>query len=229
MRWREGVVECSGGCLGVQFGLPAGSPDRDWIPVALVGPPVTGVVNVEFLVDRGRSVFASAVKSVEKEIQYYLIDKGEADARGYMTGHHVGQLANEYGPVQWGWFPTALDAEAYRFRAHLRTFSGVRTKVLGVAELRKNPDWDWGYGRGVYCFVDDAGVVAYVGRSLGKTLGERVWEHLRDRDDGWLAATNGPGARVVILELDDDSAYVGSALEAFLIARLEPKINKRRQ
>lgn len=227
--WRKGAVDCSAGCLGVQFGKPAASAARDWIPIALVGPPAAGVVDVEFLVESDRPAFAEAVEAVEKEIQYYLVDKGDADPWRYMCGHHVSQLANEYGEVQWGYFPTELDAAAFRFRAHMRAFSGARPRVFSVADLRKDPAWDWGYGHGVYCFVDGDGAVAYIGRSLGKTLGERVWEHLRDTDPQWIAATAGENAKLVILQLEDESAFVGSALEAFLISQLGPPINKNRQ
>ena len=228
--WREGAVDASGGCLGIQYGLPAGEASRDWIPVALVGAPEAGTATVEFLVPRGSVPFADAISAVEDEIEFYLVDKGEPDAWGYMCGHHTSQLANEYGPVQWGYFPTRLAAEAFRFRAAMRSLVGVRARTLSVEALRKDPNWnDWGKQRGVYCFTDGHGQVAYIGRSLGKTLGERIWVHLRDFSPDWVAATSGPDAQITILPVDDDQAFVSSALEAFLISRLEPTINRNCQ
>ena len=227
--WRLGKVSGDAGCLGVQYGVPAGASQRDWIPIALVAPPVAGVADVEFLVERAHRGFANAVEAVEEELQFYLVEKGEPDPWDYLSRHHVGQLANEYGRVQWGYFSTPLAAEAFRFTAHLRTFVGIRPAWLAVSELRKNPNWDWGYGYGVYCFVDETGAAAYVGRALGKTLGERIAEHLRSDDPEWVEATSGANSLVAILTIPDGEAFMGSALEAFLIERLEPRINRHRQ
>jgi hypothetical protein len=225
--WRVGAVDCDCGCLAIQYGTPAGSSDRDWIPVALVGPPSSGVVTVEFLVERKRAAFAEACAAVEKEIQFYLVDKGETDAWGYVSSYHIGALANEYGPVQWGWLPDALQVATFRFRALLRTHTLRQPYHFSVSEL-KDPNWPWGYAHGVYCFSDADGI-AYVGRALSKTLGERIADHLRSTDPQWQSFLQGDSARVDVLDVDEESICVASALEAYLIGQLAPRINRHRQ
>jgi hypothetical protein len=75
----------------------------DWLPVALVGPPIGGGVQVEFLVEPGNPRNAEAVNDVKKEIQYYLFELGEPDPWRYAQ-YHCATVANVYPRVHWSFF-----------------------------------------------------------------------------------------------------------------------------
>jgi hypothetical protein len=117
----------------------------------------------------------------------------------------------------------AVDA----FSADLASFPGFDPLHFRVGDLQKSSDWPWGYRHGVYCFVRD-GIVVYVGRALGSTLGQRLWDQLRSvSDPAWAEVVNDPDCRVEVFAVDKDRAYLGAALEAYLIDRLKPAFNSR--
>jgi len=73
----------------------------DWIPVALVGPPVESAFNVEFLPGSdGRPLNPDIVRAARQELTFYLVEKGERDPWRYAQ-YHVGTQANLYSLVHW--------------------------------------------------------------------------------------------------------------------------------
>ena len=96
-----------------------------------------------------------------------------------------------------------------------------------MGELKADSNWPWGSTYGVYCFVADDRVV-YVGRALGRTLGQRLWDQLRSiSDPEWEQVVTRDENRVEVFSVSREWAFLGAALEAYLIAQLSPRFNKR--
>jgi hypothetical protein len=64
-------------CLSGSF-IPADHLPIDQELLGLIGPPKVGTVNVQFLLDAAESKNARVVCDVKKQIQFYLIEKGES-------------------------------------------------------------------------------------------------------------------------------------------------------
>ncbi|SRR5713101_8972807 len=104
-RWKEGRVDRTKEHFELRYGSAKDSSWSEWIPVAVVGPPKAGIVNVQFLVEPGEAKNADAVAKVKKEIQFYLIDKEEPNPWGYAR-YHCGTESNIYSHVHWSFFKT---------------------------------------------------------------------------------------------------------------------------
>jgi hypothetical protein len=101
--WREGPVDRAGDHFELRFGsVHAGGWD-DWLPVALVGPPVEGVFAVQFLVSHAEERNASVLGEVRRELDYYLVNKREPDPWKYAR-YHGSTAANMYSKVHWSFF-----------------------------------------------------------------------------------------------------------------------------
>jgi hypothetical protein len=105
LRWQQGPVDRTKEHFELRYGSAEGSDWNEWIPVALIGPPKARVVNVQFLVEPSEPKNAEAVGDVEKEIQFYLIEKGEPDPWSYAQ-YHCGTASNIYSNVHWSFFKT---------------------------------------------------------------------------------------------------------------------------
>jgi hypothetical protein len=107
-RWQEGQVDRSGEHMELRYGSAEVGGWEDWIPVALVGPPAEGAVDVEFLVDRNSHENTMMIDDVVREVQFYLIDKCRLDRPpGFnpwaYAVYHCGTGANLYSPVHWSY------------------------------------------------------------------------------------------------------------------------------
>jgi hypothetical protein len=113
------------------------------------------------------------------------------------------------------------------FLGEVREFPGFERLGFTVGELKADSSWPWGYAHGVYCFVVDDEVV-YVGRALGCTLGQRLWDQLRSiSDPEWEQVVTRDDNRIEVFSVSAEQAFLGAALEAYLIDRLSPRFNKR--
>ena len=106
-------------------------------------------------------------------------------------------------------------------------------KIYGKQQATASPV-DFGGQRGIYILYDQHAVV-YVGRSIDRPLGKRLFEHTTDRLGGrwnrfsWfglLEVTNEGILREV--PLGTSLASLIATLEALLIEALEPPQNRRR-
>lgn len=106
-------------------------------------------------------------------------------------------------------------------------------KILG--RQQENSDAiDFSGQQGVY-LLHDRGRVIYVGRSIDRPLGQRLFEHTRDRLNGrwerfsWfgLRKVNASG-KLEDPEVTFDAEQIVTAFEAILIESLEPPQNRRR-
>ncbi|HTF65094.1 MAG TPA: hypothetical protein VK638_20655 [Edaphobacter sp.] len=88
----------------VRFPLPHKHDNWDtWIPVAVIGPPKVGVVNVQFLIEPNDLMNTTALGAVKKDIEYFLLELGEPKPWVYAQ-HHCGTMSNVYGDVHWSFF-----------------------------------------------------------------------------------------------------------------------------
>jgi|SRR5580700_4815629 hypothetical protein len=104
--WQEGPVDCTKEHFDLRYGSARDSGWNEWMPVAMIGPPKGGIVKAQFLVEPNEPKNTDAVSDVNKEIQFYLIEKGEPDPWGYAQ-YHCGTASNIYSDVHWSFFKTA--------------------------------------------------------------------------------------------------------------------------
>ena len=124
----------------------------------------------------------------------------------------------------------SLDRSVERFVVGLHHFDGFSRRMYRVSELLDNPSWDWGHEHGVYCFVSEEHDVYYVGRALGSTLGERIWDQLHSLEYAdWARVVQSPDTLVRVFSVQPRMACLVSSLEAFLISQLNPPFNRRCQ
>jgi hypothetical protein len=117
-RWQVGRVDRRKEHFELRYGSAQEDNNgwTDWLPIALVGPPKSRVVNVQFLVEPKDSRNAEATKKTQEEIQFYLIDKEEDDPWSYAI-YHCGTGANIYSMVHWSFF---LAQKRVRLRQKLK-------------------------------------------------------------------------------------------------------------
>ncbi len=100
--WREGWVDPAQEHFELRFGSAQEGSWRDWVPVALVGPPVAGLATVQFLLDPTNPCNAEAITHAMREIQFYLIDLRENDPWGYAR-YHGTTTSNVYSKTHWSY------------------------------------------------------------------------------------------------------------------------------
>jgi hypothetical protein len=99
-RWREGQVDRT----KEHFELRYGSAEQsDSIPVAVVGIPQGGTVNVHFLIEPGDSRNIDILGRVKRDIQFYLFELQEGDPWAYAQ-YHCGTASNIFSEIHWSFF-----------------------------------------------------------------------------------------------------------------------------
>jgi hypothetical protein len=96
--WAERPVDRSQDHFELQYGS-ADDSDK-WFSVARVGAPAGSTFSVEWIVDRADPVYHEAASAVAKELDFYLVTKGEADPWIYAQ-YHCGTSSNIYSDVHW--------------------------------------------------------------------------------------------------------------------------------
>ncbi|MBZ5677084.1 MAG: hypothetical protein LAP61_22805 [Acidobacteriia bacterium] len=115
-KWQEGQVDRTKEHFEVRYDSAEDSGWSEWIPVAVVGPPIAGIVNVQFLIEPSHPRNADIVSDVAREIQFYLIDKRERKPWAYAR-YHCGTFANVFSKVHWSfWEPANKKAVLTRKR-----------------------------------------------------------------------------------------------------------------
>lgn len=98
-RWQRGHVDTS----SEHFELLVVGRDRDGqrtrTPIALIGPPEEGSVNVRFLIEESEANAAS-IEKVEREINFYLLELNEPNPWRYAQ-YHCGTVSNVASSVYW--------------------------------------------------------------------------------------------------------------------------------
>jgi hypothetical protein len=109
-RWQHGPVDRASEHFELQYGDPSKVGFTNWLPVALIGPPADGVVNVQLLLAGLTAGDSEIVRSVLWEIQSALIDEYESpgfeDRDPWAGAIRISDCTgNVYGPVHWLYFP----------------------------------------------------------------------------------------------------------------------------
>ncbi len=103
-QWREDAVDPEHDHFELRYGSAENSGWDAWLAVALVGRPTRNVFPVEFLIDRSGRPKAHVIRDVTRELDFYLVEKGEADPWAYAQ-YHCRTSANVYSTVHWSFFP----------------------------------------------------------------------------------------------------------------------------
>src|SRR5438132_9477249 len=93
--WQEAPVARTEDHFELRLGSAEESGWDNWLPVALVGPASQGTFCVQFLIDISDERLQPVVRKVLREIDFYLIEKGEPDPWTY-TQYHCGTTSNAY-------------------------------------------------------------------------------------------------------------------------------------
>ncbi len=99
-QWREEPVDRQQAHFEVRYGSAIEAGWDEWLPVALIGPPVDAVFPVELIVDPAAPESAAATRETLADLAFYLVDKRESDPWRYAR-HHCETSANLYGSVHW--------------------------------------------------------------------------------------------------------------------------------
>lgn len=114
------------------------------------------------------------------------------------------------------------------FGVELRRFPGGWPRTFTVGDLVDDRNWEWGCAQGVYCFVT-GGEVVYVRRAL-TSLGARIDSQLKSQEDPeWASIVTDRETVVRVFAVNEGNGYIASALQTFLIDRLNPRFNLRQQ
>lgn len=100
--------------------------------------------------------------------------------------------------------------------------------VQTVQEIAKrNSRFSWTGRKGLYLF-ESGGTVKYLGRALGTPIGERLRSQCRSRGhEPWHEVLDDPATRVRLYLSEPNEWYWAASIEAYLIDRHRPPINKR--
>jgi hypothetical protein len=228
-KWQEGPVDRRDWYFELDYepGANERGSSEQQIPVALVGPPSCETVNIEYLLDRSDPLFDEVGAKIAHEIGF-IISEGGIDGPDDWKRvlRHCGSLANAYSDIHWNAFPSEIDGWSQNFRHALDQPSMFDRLSFPVADLNAHRNWPWGFAYGVYCFVQGNETV-YVGRAVGKTLGQRIDAHLHRAEATWLEVLNDPLTRVEVFGFDKEHRFLAAALEVYLIEKLEsrPRLN----
>jgi hypothetical protein len=99
-RWRVARVDPAREHLELRFGSADEPRWTAWILVARVGRPVGSAFPVEFLLRPDDSRYEEAIAAVRDELDYYLVELGDADPWAYAM-YHAKTMANLYSSVHW--------------------------------------------------------------------------------------------------------------------------------
>lgn len=94
----SGIVNRAEEHILLVYGDPNEVNPKDFISVALVAPCPGDGFTVQYLLGADDAT----VKEVQKELRYYLIEKGEP-SRWLYAIYHSGTASNWYSRVHWCW------------------------------------------------------------------------------------------------------------------------------
>lgn len=83
-------------------------PWDDMLPVARLGRIQEDVVAIEYLIDQRLADNQKVIEAVDREITYYIIEKGEQNPWGYAK-YHCTSTASMYSSVRWSFYPAGWD------------------------------------------------------------------------------------------------------------------------
>jgi len=114
-QWQTGPVDRTKEHFELRYGSIEDAGWSAWTPIALIGPAMRGVVQVQFLVEPGDPENAEPVSNVKREIQFYLFELGERDPWTYAQ-YHCGTTSNAISKVHWSFFDPGKRVELSKKR-----------------------------------------------------------------------------------------------------------------
>jgi hypothetical protein len=105
--WITGKVDTSKEHVKILYGDPNKTCWDDFRTVALLSPPVDQTYTVEFLVAPEGPYEVEMINAVKKELDFFLIEKGEENPWAYVE-YHCGTAANLYSNVHWAFCPKSV-------------------------------------------------------------------------------------------------------------------------
>lgn len=102
--WTVGQVDTSSEYIELRYGSVESGTYNDWLPVAYISSPQDHVFCIQFLIqplDENKKV---ALEAAKKELNFYLVEKGEPDPWSYAQ-YHCGSTAYVYSDIHWSFFP----------------------------------------------------------------------------------------------------------------------------
>lgn len=99
-KWTQGYVDPEEEHIKISYG-------DDSIPVALVAPYRKRAFTVQFVITADPSTtnpYQKIFEETRKELDFYLIEKGEEDPWAYAI-YHCTTTANLSSPIHWGYYP----------------------------------------------------------------------------------------------------------------------------
>lgn len=99
-RWSEGVVDRSHEHIVLLFGDPKTHNLEEWEPIALLSPPKGTVFHVQFLIDQQDPERRDQLAMVQRELDYYLMEREGWDPWQYAK-YHCGTASNIDSLVHW--------------------------------------------------------------------------------------------------------------------------------
>jgi hypothetical protein len=103
-RWEHGSVDPAQDHIVLTYGDINKEDPKEFPHVALVSAPKGFIFKVQFLVDDKDDRFRRMRRAVEKELNFYLVEKLEPDPWAYAI-YHCNTAANLYSKVHWLYFP----------------------------------------------------------------------------------------------------------------------------
>jgi hypothetical protein len=110
--WREEVVNIQGEHIEIRYGDAAKDAYDEWLPIALIGKPTNHVFPVSWLITPDNSSKQRMIDAVKKELDFYLVEKHEANPWAYAK-HHCNTAANIYSKVHWSYFTNAIPGQPH--------------------------------------------------------------------------------------------------------------------
>jgi hypothetical protein len=101
-RWQVEPVDRAREHIELRVALDKAVSQNEWTIVALVAPPISQVFSVEFLLSEAEPGNRELLDKVRSQLQFYLIDKQEANPWAYAR-YHCGTASNIYSEVHWSW------------------------------------------------------------------------------------------------------------------------------
>ena len=100
-RWQEDLVDRTKGHFELTYGSVEDGDWRDWVPVAVVGPPEVVIATVQFLIESSDPLYADIVRDVTSSIQSILINKRIVLDPWEYAQYHCSTMSNIYSKVHW--------------------------------------------------------------------------------------------------------------------------------
>ena len=111
-KWEESVVDAKAEHIELRLGDASSKSYKDWIPGARIGKPENQVFPVQWLIQQDSSDRGTIMQVAQRELDFYLVEKGEPNPWGYAQ-YHCNTTANLYSSIHWSYYPNGQNGSGY--------------------------------------------------------------------------------------------------------------------